>query len=111
MKLLLDQNLSYRIIKKIVHRFPDSKHVAALKLERASDLEIWDYARVNGYTIVTKDSDFNDLCTFKGFPPHIIWLRLGNSRSDTAANALLNHAESIYKIISDKKEGIIEIHT
>lgn len=110
MKLLFDQNLSYRIINKINHRFPESRHVAALELERASDLEIWEYAKNHNYTIVTKDSDFNDLCTLKGFPPHIIWLRLGNSHSDTVAKALLQHADTIHQIISDAKEGIIEIH-
>jgi predicted nuclease of predicted toxin-antitoxin system len=111
MKLLFDQNLSFRIIKKINHCFPESRHVAALKLDRASDIEIWEYAKDYNFTIVTKDSDFNDLSTLKGFPPHIIWLRLGNSRSDTAANALLQHADTIEKIISNAKEGIIEIHT
>lgn len=110
MKLLLDQNLSYRILKKITSRFPHSKHVAAVGLECASDIEVWEYAKANGYTIVTKDSDFNDLCTLKGFPPHIIWLRLGNSRSETAANALLQHADELYNLFKEHKEGLIEIY-
>jgi hypothetical protein len=57
-----------------------------LNLAQANDDKIWEHAKKDGYTIVTKDSDFNDISMVKGFPPHIIWLRIGNSRLNVTGN-------------------------
>lgn len=109
MKLLFDQNLAYRMVAKISEVFPDSAHVAALNLDKATDLEIWEFAKTNGYVIVTKDSDFNDLTAYHGFPPHIIWLRSGNSSVDTNAELLLRHADQIQTMILSQETGIVEV--
>ena len=78
MKLLFDQNISFRITNKL-HAFSiRSKHIKDLDLTDASDLEIWQYAKINGFAIVTFDADFADIAHIKGCPPKIIWLRLGN---------------------------------
>jgi len=79
MKLLLDQNISYRLINRIIDVFPDSKQVRELGLENATDSEIFKYAKDNHFTIVTFDSDFCELSVLKGFPPKIIWIRTGNT--------------------------------
>jgi predicted nuclease of predicted toxin-antitoxin system len=60
-------------------------------------------------TIVTKDSDFNDICTLRNFPPHIIWLRLGNSGLSEVERVLLFHKKHMFDIIENNKTGIIEI--
>ncbi len=108
-KLLFDQNLSYRLVQKVHEAYPDSVHVAALKMDRVNDFEIWKYAKQNGYVIVTKDSDFNELCTLYDFPPFIIWLRLGNSRINVAESALNQHQKQICEIIEANQTGVIEI--
>ena len=59
MKLLFDQNISFRILKKLSDFFADSSHVKTEGLINASDLEIWEYAKHNDFTIVSQDSDFN----------------------------------------------------
>lgn len=89
--------------------FPHSAHVAALHLDKASDQEVWEYAKNNGFTIVTKDSDFNDLSTYHGFPPHIIWLRIGNGSVEHASSALLNNADRIKTMIASCETGIVEV--
>ena len=66
MKLLLDENLSRRIVSLIASHYPGSSQVALLGLERASDTAIWAYARQHDFIIVTKDSDFVDLSTVYG---------------------------------------------
>ncbi len=109
MKLLFDQNLSYRLVAKVSGAFPESLHVAALNLDRATDQEVWEYAKVNNFIIVTKDSDFNDLSTYYGFPPHIIWLRMGNSSVDKSAAVLLGHADQIKIMILSNQTGIVEV--
>jgi predicted nuclease of predicted toxin-antitoxin system len=79
MKLLFDQNISFRLIHKISDLFPEATQVRELGLENATDLEIFEFAVKNDYTIVTFDSDFCDLNILKGFPLKIIWLRTGNT--------------------------------
>jgi len=108
-KLLFDQNVSYRLVSRLKSIYPDSKHVAALGLDEASDIDVWKYAKENGFTLVSKDSDFNDICTLYDFPPHIIWLRLGNGRVSVIEKILVQYKENIHMIIEDNKIGIIEI--
>jgi len=86
-RLLLDQNLSFKITKGMREIFPDIKHVSDVNLSSADDLGIWNYAKNNNYCIVTCDSDFIDISVLNGFPPKIIWLRIGNS---TTENVIIN---------------------
>lgn len=44
MKLLFDQNISFRIIKKLKQFFPDCIHVSDCGLLNYDDAEIWNYA-------------------------------------------------------------------
>jgi predicted nuclease of predicted toxin-antitoxin system len=78
LKLLLDENLSPRLIASIVDLYPGSAHVEECGLVNTSDDKVWDYAGENGYAIVTKDSDFSELSVLRGSPPKVIWLRIGN---------------------------------
>ena len=108
-KLLFDQNLSYRLVARLQNLYPDSMHIAALDMDTSSDKEVWQYAKKEGFSIVTKDSDFNDMATLYGFPPHIIWLRLGNSRIEAVQEVLEKHYEKICEILQENETGIIEI--
>ena len=103
MKLLFDQNISFRILSKISKFFPEAKQVRELGIENFSDLEIWKFAKENNYTIVTFDADFYDLANLKGHPPKIIWLRFGNTKTDFLAE-VLNSRNSIIKDFILSKE-------
>ena len=86
MKLLLDENLSPRLVRQLGDVYPECVHVHTLGMDRASDTEIWAYAREHGYTIISKDADFHQRSLVLGNPPKVIWLRLGNcSVAETAA--------------------------
>jgi len=102
-KLLFDQNISFRILSKISSYFPESKQVRDLGIENFSDVEIWKFAKGNNFTIVTFDADFYDLANLKGHPPKIIWLRLGNTKTDFLAE-VLNSRNSIIKDFILSKE-------
>jgi predicted nuclease of predicted toxin-antitoxin system len=78
MKVLFDQNLSPKLVDCLADLFPGSNHVQSVGLDCASDDEIWEYARLNDFAIVTKDDDFNNLSVVRGSPPKVIWLQLGN---------------------------------
>jgi len=82
MRLLFDQNLSHRLITLLDDIFPESLHVRQLDLHQANDSVIWEYARTHGLVIVTQDSDYADWNKLRGAPPHIIWLRCGNTTVD-----------------------------
>ena len=89
MKLLLDQNLSHRLIPILEAQFPDSAHVRAVGLGSASDAEVWEFARAGGYTLLTKDTDFRQRSFTFGAPPKVVWIALGNCTTDAVADLLL----------------------
>ncbi len=95
MKLLLDNNLSPRLVTQLSSLYPESRHVASLGLESASDADVWEAARQGGYILVSKDSDFNDLLSLKGSPPKVIWIRIGNCTTAELARLLQAHHEDI----------------
>jgi predicted nuclease of predicted toxin-antitoxin system len=109
-KILFDQNISYRIISKIIVDYPHAKQVKQLGIENYSDIEIWDYAKKNEYTIITFDSDFFDFANIKGHPPKIIWLRFGNANNLKVANKIIEHHQNIYELIHDPDKGLIKIY-
>jgi len=49
MTLLFDQNISFRITKKLIDLFPYYKHVSDCGLMNCEDPVIWEYARKNNY--------------------------------------------------------------
>jgi predicted nuclease of predicted toxin-antitoxin system len=77
-KLLFDQNLSPKLVNRLADLFPGSDHVQSAGLDRADDDRVWEHARLNGFAIVTKDADYNNLSVLRGSPPKVIWLQLGN---------------------------------
>lgn len=78
MRLLFDQNLSPKLVNRLADLFPGSIHVQAVGLDCANDDRVWEHARLNGFAIVTKDADYNNLSVLRGSPPKVIWLQLGN---------------------------------
>jgi len=88
MKLLFDQNISYRIVRKLSDCYPDCKQIRELGLTNAEDIDVWDYARKNNYVIVTFDADFYDISLISGCPPKIVWLRTGNLTTNQIADLL-----------------------
>jgi predicted nuclease of predicted toxin-antitoxin system len=105
MKLLFDQNISYRIIKHLGKYFPESKHISQLGLVNFSDAEIWDFARKNEYVIVTFDADFYDLSVLAGIPPKIIWLRIGNTTTLNISNVLIKNQKLIFEFSNRENEN------
>ena len=110
MKLLLDENLSRRIVPAILLHYPGSSQVALLGLERASDADLWAYARQHGFIIVTKDSDFVDLSTFHGQPPKVILLKTGNQTWQTTAQILINRRESLESALIAANAACIDLY-
>jgi len=98
---LLDANLAGRLVAALSESFPGTVHVKQAGLERASDAEIWAYARENGFTILSKDADFRHLSLTLGAPPKFVWLRIGNCATDGAAVALVAATPRIREFLAD----------
>jgi predicted nuclease of predicted toxin-antitoxin system len=109
MKLLLDENLSKRLVPFLQADYPDTSQVVLLGLEQASDREIWQYAKQHDYVIVTKDSDYQDLSELYGSPPQIILLMLGNSDKARLLKVLIDRKKDIQQLLSSPDIGCIEI--
>ncbi len=109
MKLLFDQNLSFRLVSKLDAYFPESQHVRILGMDEDDDRLIWQYARDNGFTIVTQDADFEILSQLYGFPPKVIWLRCGNTSSTNIFNLLVANSELILAFGVDDLIACLEL--
>ena len=100
MKLLFDENLSPRLVPAISNLFPGSRHIEECGLLAATDGELWQYALTNGFTIVTKDSDFAEMSRLLGSPPKVIWLRIGNCTTKRAEFVLVNLGSRIQDFLT-----------
>lgn len=109
MKLLLDENISWRIKKYLNFEFSDIIHISDLSIERLNDFEIWKYASENDCIIITHDSDFIDFVTLFGYPPKVIWLRTGNIRKVELANKINKQIPNIIEFYHNSEIGIFEI--
>jgi predicted nuclease of predicted toxin-antitoxin system len=68
-----------------------------------------EYAAREGFVIVTKDSDFSDLCILLGFPPKVIWIRRGNCSSADIEAILRDHNPDIEALGPDEVIGILTL--
>lgn len=104
MKLLFDQNLSYRLVNALRQEYPDSRHVRDVGLGEATDAAVWQYAAQQGFTIITKDADFHQRSFLFGHPPKVVWVRCGNC-STSAIERLLRIRQSHLVQFSTDQEG------
>ena len=109
MKLLLDENLSRRIVPFLQAAFPGSTQIALLGLESASDSEIWQYAKDNNYVIVSRDSDFQERSLVAGHPPQVIWLKIPNRSKTVVLNILLEHQAEIEQALIEQNLACVEL--
>ena len=109
MKLLFDQNLSPQLVTRLADLYSNSTHVSQIGIDRFPDKELRDYARREGFVIVTKDSDFSDLCILLGFPPKVIWIRRGNCSTAAIEGMLRDHLDDIEALNQDEVMGILTL--
>lgn len=110
MRLLLDQNLSFKLCRRLADLFADSSQVRLLGLAEADDRTIWDYAKANGFILVTQDSDFADMAALHGPPPKVIWLRSGNQPTPVIEEMLRRHRDAIAAFGQDADSACLEIY-
>jgi predicted nuclease of predicted toxin-antitoxin system len=110
MRLLFDENISYRIVKQLIDIFPESLHVSRIGVSLPiSDRIIWEDAKKNDFVIVSFDEDFESFANLYGFPPKVVILRLGNSSTKIIASVLTSKASDIESFYLSDTFGLLEI--
>lgn len=109
MKLLLDENLSPRLIDQLSDLYPGSAHVHQCGLSSTDDVAIWEYAKSNGFTIVSKDSDFQERGILSGSPPKVIWIRARNCTSEEVERLLRTAFIAVTRFIQEDEETCLII--
>jgi predicted nuclease of predicted toxin-antitoxin system len=109
-KLLFDQNLSYKLARKLEDIFPNSSQVKWLGMQEADDVTIWEYSRQNGFIVVSKDSDYFERSTLLGYPPKVIWLRCGNQRTSHIERLIRSQVDQIRAFGADTTAACLEIY-
>ena len=109
MKLLFDQNLSHRLVRLIPHEFAGSAHVRDFGLARAPDPDVWGFAAANGFTVVSKDTDFQQRALLLGHPPKVIWVRLGNCSTGQVADVLALRVADILAFDADPAASFLAL--
>ncbi len=104
MKLLFDENLSPSLVELLADLYPGSAHVHQCGLGSADDTAIWEYAKANGFTIVSRDSDFQERSILLGSPPKVIWLRASNWKSADVASFLRAAFQVVSRFIGEDDE-------
>lgn len=107
MKLLLDENLSRRLVPRIADLFPESAHVSSVALLQAVDAVVWEYAKDHGFSVVTADADFYELATTLGPPPKVIWLRGCDYPTSVAEELIRSQAIRISEFLVDPEPAVL----
>jgi predicted nuclease of predicted toxin-antitoxin system len=100
-KLLFDQNLSPSLPRLLADIYPESVHVRGIGMRDATDTEIWEHAKADGFVIVSKDSDFQARSLLYGSPPKFVWLRVGNCPVKAIEELLRKNSAAIYTFAQD----------
>ncbi len=109
MKLLFDQNLSFKLVRRVKAVLPQAKHVKDFELAENDDEAIWNFAAENAFAIVSKDADFLHRALLRGHPPKVIYLRVGNCSATEITGLLLANAETIKEFLADPDESVFLI--
>ena len=89
MKLLADLNIAPRTVLALRDQGFDIVRASDVLPLRARDVEIVDYARTNGFAIITHDLDFSALVALSGAArPSVISIRLGSAHADAVTRRL-----------------------
>ncbi len=111
MKLLIDQNISHRIIPLISSSFSELTHVRNEGLKDKSDYEIFMFARQYKFdAVISLDEDFVHLLQTFNSPPKIIWLKTGNSSTTQLAQLLVQKKEIIIEFLHSQEKDCLEIY-
>lgn len=109
MKLLFDQNLSFKLAPILDLVFPGSKHVKDFGLTGKDDEAIWHLALEQSFVIVSKDSDFLHRSLLRGHPPKVIQVRMGNCSTQHIHQLFTREDPTIMEFLNNPNDALLII--
>ena len=109
MKLLFDENLSFRLTHLLADTYPGSAHVRDAGLLGTEDRRIWEYAAERGFLLVSKDADFYQRSLMYGAPPKVIGLRIGNAPTSAIAAVLRERYVTVRRFAEDDRATLLPL--
>jgi len=89
--------------------YPGSAHLRDVGLEGSSDAAVWSHAGAEKFVLVTKDEDFHRLSVLRGFPPKVVWVRLGNCSTADIERLLRSRFEQIVAFVAHEEAALIAL--
>ncbi|GAP99325.1 DUF5615 family PIN-like protein [Leptolyngbya sp. NIES-2104] len=109
MTIWIDAHLSPAIAAWITNTFGITAFALRdVGLRDSEDSEIFEAAKAQSVTLMTKDSDFADLVDRLGSPPQVIWLTCGNT-SNARLREILTAALPQALELLRSSEALVEI--
>ena len=68
---------------------------------------MWTYAREHDFTVVSKDADFAEISMLRGFPPKLLWLRIGNCQTSEIEQLIRANQQFLAELAADDARGIL----
>ncbi len=78
MRFLVNAQLLPALARWLGERSLSATAVREIGLRESDDGSIWNFTKVGGWTVITKDEDFVARCVGDLAAPAVVWLRLGN---------------------------------
>ena len=110
MAFLVDNNLSPKVAEVLSEFFPNTCHVAQLSMDTASDDIIWLHAKQNGFSILSKDNDFEAKSRLYGCPPKVVQMKCGNLKTGEILHLLREHISHLSEFIIDSEDCLLLIN-
>jgi len=103
-------NLSRKLVTRLADIFPNASHVQLHGLAEKTDTEIWDFAKLNHFCMVTQDADFTERSRLYSSPRKVVWLRCGNAPTNQVETLIRSGQEAIQKLLSNSSIHCLELH-
>jgi predicted nuclease of predicted toxin-antitoxin system len=91
----------------LAREFHGSLHVRDVGLRAAEDRRVWDRARLRGFVIVSKDTDYRELSYVEGFRPKTIWLDVGNAGTLAIGELLIRERVRIARFENEEETSLL----
>lgn len=65
-----------------------------------------EFAGANGYIVVSRGTDFNELAFVHGPPPKVVWLQVGNA-STAIKTVLLDAVNPVMEFVDNDEDSVL----